>query len=562
MQSRISLVVFVVLSCVVFLVSEEDRATAQVHDPRALEADPASATEQIAPVLDGLGDYHMAVTTSSPRSQQFFDQGLRLTYAFNHSEALRSFKEAARLDPKNAMAYWGWALVLGPNLNLPMVPEVVSQAYEAVQQAVSKKQGVSEREQDFIEALAKRYIDDPDADRVPLDRAYADAMRQLTKKYPDDPEAATLYGASLMNLSPWNYWNKDGSPKGWTAEIVSTFESVIERYPKHVGAHHYYIHVVEAVHPELGVKSADSMTGLTPGAGHLVHMPSHIYMRVGRYADSFDANLKASEADEHYISSCRAQGMYPLTYYPHNVHFLVWAAMFQGKSEEAMAASRKIEGKIPSHLRGDTWGLFDSFLSQPLYTMVRFGKWDEILAEPKPAAESPFRTGVWHYARGLAFVHTSGRGARRELNALREIIDSAELEGQLIGFSAAPKLLSIAAEIVAAEISAKKGKYLEASARLGRAVRLEDGLLYNEPPDWYFPVRHFLGAVLLEAGHPEEAEVVYWEDLRRAPENGYSLFGLKQALTAQGRLEEAAEIDERFQKAWSAADVTLTSSRY
>jgi tetratricopeptide (TPR) repeat protein len=550
------------LPCILVLIVTAYRVEAQVHDPRALEANPASATEQIAPELDGLGDYHMAVTTSSPRSQEFFDQGLRLTYGFNHSEALRSFKEAARLDPNNAMAYWGWALVLGPNLNLPMVPEVVPQAYEAVEQAIARKGKVSEKEKDFIEALAKRYTDDPDADRAPFDRAYADAMGLLSKKYPDDLEAATLYGASLMNLSPWNYWNKDGSPKGYTAEIVSTFESVIARDAKHVGAHHYYIHIVEAVHPERGVKSADLMTGLTPGAGHLVHMPSHIYMRVGRYADSFEANVKASEADENYISSCRAQGMYPLTYYPHNVHFVVWAAMFQGKSEEAMAASRKIEGKIPNHLKGDTWGLFDSFLSQPLYTMVRFGKWEEILNEPKPIPVTPFRTGVWHYARALALVHTGGRGARRELNALREIIDSAELEGHNIGFSAAPKLLSIAAEIVDAEISAKKGKYLEASARLGRAVRLEDGLLYNEPPDWYFPVRHFLGAVLLEAGHPEEAEVVYWEDLRKAPDNGYSLFGLKQALTAQGRLEEAAAIGARFQKAWSAADVTLTSSRY
>jgi tetratricopeptide (TPR) repeat protein len=535
---------------------------AQVHDPRALEADPTTATEQIAPELEGYGDYNMKVTTASPRSQQFFDQGLRLTYAFNHSEALRSFKEAARLDPNNAMAYWGWALVLGPNLNLLMVPEVVPQAYKAIQMAVAKKDKVSAKERDFIDALATRYTDDPDADRAPFDRAYAEAMRKLKNKYPDDLEAATLFGAALMNLSPWDYWNKDGSPKGNTAETVEVLQSVVERNADHFGAHHYYIHIVEAVHPDRGVRSADLMTGLTPGAGHLVHMPSHIYMRVGRYADSYNANMKAAEADENYISSCRAQGMYPVTYYPHNVHFVVWSAMFQGRSGEALAAARKIEGKIPEHLNGDTWGLFDAFLSQPLYTMVRFGMWDEILKEPKPVPVTLFRTGVWHYARALAFLHSGDRGARRELKALQEIIDSTALEGSNVGFAAAPKLLQIAAEIVTAEIAAKKGHYLEATARLGRAVRLEDGLLYNEPPDWYFPVRHFLGAVLLEAGRPEEAEVVYWDDLRKAPNNGHSLFGLKQALIAQGKKEEAAEIEQRFQKAWSAADVSLKSSRY
>ena len=294
----------------------------QVHDPRALTADPATALEPIAPLLEGLGDHHLAVTTSEPRSQQFFDQGLRLTYGFNHSEALRAFKEAARLDPDNAMAYWGWALVLGPNINLPMLPEVVPQAYRAIQKAVELEAGVSAKERAYIEALAERYSDDPEADRVALDSAYAAAMADVVERNPDDLDAATLYAASLMNLSPWDYWNLDGSPKGDTTEILDTLQSVVDREPRHAGALHYYIHTVEARHAQRGEKHADMLAGLMPGAGHMVHMPSHIYMRVGRFADSYEANRLAVEADEGYITQCRAQGIYPLAYYPHNIHFM------------------------------------------------------------------------------------------------------------------------------------------------------------------------------------------------------------------------------------------------
>ena len=375
-------------------------ATAQIHDPRALEADPIAAEGKIAPVLKGLGDYHFEVTTASSESQAFFDQGLRLTYGFNHSEALRAFKEAARLDPGNAMAYWGWALVLGPNLNLPMMPYVVEQAYESALKAVELSDGVSEKERALIEALATRYTNDPEAERTPFDEAYAEAMADVVERFPDDLDAATLYAASLMNLSPWDYWYLDGLAKENTDEVLATLESVVERNPQHPGALHYYIHAVEARHPERAEPAADSLARLMPGAGHMVHMPSHIYMRVGRYAEAYEANRLAVEADEGYITQCRAQGLYPLGYYPHNIHFLAWSAAFQGRREAAMEASRKIVEEIPHELAADrnTWALYETFLSQPLYTMVRFGMWEAVMAEPAPEVDSRFMTGIWHYA--------------------------------------------------------------------------------------------------------------------------------------------------------------------
>jgi len=540
-------------------------AMAKIHDARALATDPSTAEAPIAPKLEGLGDYHFPITTLSSESQRFFDQGLRLTYAFNHSEALRAFKEAVRLDPNNAMAYWGWALVLGPNLNLPMVQEVVPQAYRAIQQAVALKEKVSERERAYIETLAERYTDDPTADRRPFDLAYALAMGKLVSRYPDDIDAATLYAASLMNLSPWDYWNLDGSPKEQTGKILDTLQSVIDRNPRHAGALHYYIHAVEAHHPERGERHADMLGGLMPGAGHLVHMPSHIYMRVGRFNDSYAANRKAVSADKSYITQCRSQGIYPLNYYPHNIHFLAWSAMFQGRPKAALEAARKIVEKVPPELSADknTWALYETFLSQPMFVMVRFGMWDKMLAEPKPDLESQFMTGIWHYGRALAFIHTDRPAmAQRELRPLSAAREAMGTVEHYVGFATAETLLTIAEEIVRGELSSAEDNTLEGLAHLERAVRLEDSLQYNEPPDWYFPVRHFLGAMLLDAGRPNEAEVVYAEDLRKNPENGYSLFGLKYALEKQGKREDAQSVAKRFDRAWADATHALTSSRF
>ena len=540
-------------------------ATAMIHDARALDADPATADGPIAPALEGLGDYHFKVTTQSPESQQFFDQGLRLTYAFNHSEALRAFKEAARLDPQNAMAYWGWALVLGPNLNLPMMPEVAPQAYRATQKAVSLREKVTARERAYIEALSKRYTIQPTADRKPLDLAYADAMEKLVERYPNDLDAATLYAASLMNLSPWDYWNLDGSPKERTDDILNTLQSVVDRNPRHAGALHYYIHTVEARHPERGEPHADMLAGLMPGAGHLVHMPSHIYMRVGRFTDSYNANLRAVSADEDYITQCRTQGIYPLNYYPHNIHFMAWSAMLQGRQDDALKAARKIVEKVPHELSANknAWALYETFLSQPMFVMVRFGMWKEMLAEPKPDIESQFMTGVWHYARALAYINTGqpdmARGELDSLVASRKAMGEVE---HYIGYATAETLMTIAEETVRGELAYSEGNTIEGLAHLERAVRLEDSLRYNEPPDWYFPLRHFLGAMLLDAGRPTEAEVVYAEDLRRNPDNGYSLFGLQIALKQQGKTEDALAVAKRFNRAWSDATHTLTSSRF
>jgi tetratricopeptide (TPR) repeat protein len=540
-------------------------ASAQIHDPRAIEANPATAEGPIAPALEGLGDHHLEVTTSVPASQRFFDQGLRLTYGFNHSEALRAFKEAARLDPDNAMAYWGWALVLGPNLNLPMVPDVAAQAWQAIDRAMALRDHVSDRERAYIEAMAARYAPGPAAERSVLDAAYAAAMGALVERYPEDLDAATLYAAALMNLSPWDYWNLDGSPKRDTSEILDTLQSVVDRQPGHAGALHYYIHTVEARHPGRGEKHADMLAGLMPGAGHMVHMPSHIYMRVGRFGDAYEANTLAVAADEGYITQCRAQGIYPLNYYPHNIHFLAWSAMVQGRPEAALAAARKMVAKVPATLAADknTWGLYETFLSQPMFVLVRFGMWQEMLTEPRPGVDSRFMTGIWHYGRALAQIHSGNSvEARRELRPLIEAREAMSKVDRYIGFGPVLKLLTIAEEIVLGELAYAEGYTLEGLAHLERAVRLEDGLLYNEPPDWYFPVRHFLGAMLMDAGRPDEAEVVYAADLRKNPENGYSLFGLKLALEQQGKIDDALAIAERFERAWADADVKLTSSRY
>lgn len=539
-------------------------AIANVHDPRAINADPTTATSPIAPKLTGLGDQVFPITTANEDSNYFFQQGFRLTLGFNHSEALRSFKEAIRLDPNNAMAYWGWAMALGPNLNLWMMPEVVPAAFNAIQKANSLAANVSPRERAFIEAAISRFTDNPELDRQPLDIAYAAAMAKVVESFPNDADALTFYAAALMNTNPWDYWYRDGTPKPGTEIILASLKKAIALNPDHAGAHHYLIHAVEAFRPELGEQSADALGTLMPGAGHLVHMPSHIYMRVGRYHDSYNANLQAVQADEGYITQCRAQGIYPLGYYPHNIHFLAWSAMFEGRSAEAIKAARAVATKIKPTPEENLWGLYESFASQPLYVLVRFAKWDEILKEKSPNESSIFMNGVLHYARGMALVHTKKLDdAADELNRLKGIREEVEQDqGYQVGFAAAGTLLTIGEEVLAGELLAKQGNLTAGIGRIERAVRLEDTLMYNEPPDWYFPVRHILGAMLLDANQAAEAEAVYWADLQRNPNNGFSLFGLWQALTAQGKLTIATEIDKRFKKAWQRADTTLTSSRF
>ena len=519
---------------------------------------------QIAPRLQDLGNHKFPVTTDSARAQLFINQGVMLAYGFNHAEATRSFQEAARLDPDCAMAYWGMALVLGPNINLPMSPDAEPQAYALIQKALALKKGASEKEQAYIDALATRYSGEQNPDRTALDRAYAEAMRKLHERYPDDLDAATFYAESLMDLRPWNYWTRDMQPYPETRQIHRVLESVMARNSNHPGAIHLYIHAVELGRPELAEAGAERLRKLAPGAGHLVHMPSHIFRRIGRYADASSSNEDAIAADEDYIVQCRAQGVYPLAYYPHNIHFLWDSATMEGRSQTAIAAARKAASSIP----GGAWRevpLLHQFLVAPLFSYTRFGKWDLILSEPPPPDDSLFWMGVWHYTRGLAF--TAGgklESAKNELGRLQGIAAQKSMDGYRVTFSrnGAKAILDIAVEVLAGELDAKRGDYDRAVARLHRAVLLEDNLIYNEPPDWHVPVRQSLGAVLLEAGRAAEAEAIYWQDLRLNPENGWSLFGLIQSLRAQGKAETAAAIETRFDNAWKQSDVSLTASRF
>ncbi len=520
---------------------------------------------QIAPLLENLGTLHHKVTAKSERVQRFFDQGLRLVYAFNHNEAIRAFKEAARLDPACAMAYWGEALALGPNINDAMPPEREEQAYAVLQKALALKSKVSEKERAYIDALARRYSIAKGRDRAALDRAFSDAMAELARAYPDDADAATIYAASLMELSPWNYYLDPARPKPETIKAVSALESVIARFPDHPGAHHYYIHAVEASeNPDRGIASADRLGALMPGAGHLVHMPAHIYIRVGRYSDAVESNIRAIAADEDYLAQCRVQGLYPLGYYPHNIHFL-WAALtWEGRSVEAIRAASQVSSKMPEDALHGCGGSSEHFWITPLYALVRFGKWDEILREGTPPEKLIYPTGVWHYARGLAFTAKGQmKEAEDELKRLKAISKNKTLsDSKAWGLNTGAKILAIATEVLAGELAAKRGDFKKAIEHLKKGVALEDRMIYNEPPDWHYPVRHSLGAVLLDAGRAAEAEAVYREDLKKNRENGWSLFGLMQSLKTQGKTEEAAEAEKRFEKAWARADVNLVSSRF
>jgi tetratricopeptide (TPR) repeat protein len=516
----------------------------------------------LAPRLQRLGDHTFPVTTKSQRAQLFIDQGVNLAYGFNHAEAGRSFREAARLDPDCAMAYWGEALVLGPNINAPMNPDDEAPALAAVQKALARKDGASDRERAYIEALALRYTGNPD-DRGAADRAYADAMRAVAARFPEDLDAATFFAESLMDLRPWNYWSPDGVPYPETREIVAALESVLSRDSSHPGANHYYIHTLEATDtPEKAEAAADRLRSLMPGAGHMVHMPSHIYERVGRYADASAANENAILADEDYISQCRAQGLYPMAYYPHNIHFLWSAATMEGRSARAIEAARKVAAQISDQALADL-PILAGFRVIPYYALTRFGHWDEMLAEPPPPAGSVYLEGTWHYARGIAFVGKGDLGAAEaELAHVRRAAADPSLETPLFSPNLQSDILGIAPPVLEAAILAKRKEYGRAIALLDEAARLEDGLVYTEPEEWHYPVRQLLGSVLLEAGRPREAQTVYWEDLKRHPENGWSLFGLARALETLGKAPEAEAVRARFARAWSRADVTLEASRF
>jgi tetratricopeptide (TPR) repeat protein len=532
------------------------------HYDKPKEAEKPSPTGAMAPRLQNLGTYTFPITTKSKEAQAFINQGVNLAYGFNHAEAGRAFAEAARLDPECAMAYWGQAVVLGPNINVPMSPTDEPKAYAAAQKAVALKAKASPREQAYIDAVAQRYTGKPE-DRRERDRAYANALGELARRFPDDLDAATMYAEALMDLRPWNYWTGDGHPYPETGDIIANLEKVLVRKPNHPGATHLYIHAVEATKsPEKAEAAADTLRNLMPGAGHMVHMPSHIYQRVGRYADAAASNEAAIKADEDYISQCRAQGIYPMAYYPHNIHFLWYASTAEGRSGVAIDAARKTASKVSDELLSQV-PVLEGFRVVPYYALTRFGKWDEMLAEAAPADRFLYLNGVWHYGRGLAFL---GQGqlaeGEKELAEVRRIAADPGLKHPLFSPNTAASIFAIAPEVLAGELAARRNDYDEAVAHLAQAVRLEDSLFYTEPEEWHYPSRQALGAVLLAAGRAREAETVYWDDLRRHADNGWSLFGLAQALRAQGKQEEATAAQARFDKAWARADVKLTASRF
>jgi len=514
------------------------------------------------PLFTGLGTHHFPVTTKSPKAQIYFDQGIRLVYAFNHDEAIRAFREAARLDPSCAMAHWGVAYALGPNINLPVDAEREKLAHEEVAKGLTLAPKATARERAYIAALSKRYTADPNPDYHALDVAYADAMRALTKKFPNDLDAATLFAEALLDVRPWDYWTLDGKPQPGTQEIVSTLEGVLKRSPNHIGAIHYYIHAVEASpHPERAVRYADRLARLAPSAGHLVHMPSHLYIQVGRYNEVSELNRKAIAADRAYIDQEKPQGVYPLMYYTHNIH-MRWAGLtFQGRSADALRAARSVVGAVPPDAVRKMPPM-EFWLPVPYYAMARFGKWEDILKEPAPPSDLRFTTGMWHYARGVARAATGEDGLAAVERDSVAVIAAATPADAMAGINASRPLLELAATVLSGEIALRRGSHEDAIRIFREAVAKQDSLRYDEPPPWYYPVRQSLGLALLKAGRAEEAERVYREDLKRYPGNGWSLYGLMESLNARGRVTEATQARARFKKAWARADVQLSGSVY
>ena len=518
---------------------------------------------QMAPLLDGMGDHAFDVSLEDTLARRYFNQAVMLTYGFNHKEAERSFRQVAEIEPDHPMAWWGVALVQGPNLNLVMLPEAVPVAWQALQKAQELKSNGTQREQDYIDALANRYAENPPDDRTALDEAYATAMAELAAKYPDDLDAQVLYAEALMDLHPWDFWTKAGEAQPWTPKILEVLENVIAQNPDHPMANHLYIHATEASKtPEVALESARRLGNAVPGAGHLVHMPAHTYIRVGMYHEATLANQRAVESDDEYVSQCHQQGIYPLGYIPHNHHFLWATATLEGRRELSLEAANNTFSKVDTAvMRAPGMGLLQHYWTIPLYGFVRFGQWDEILNYQEPAEDLLYPRGVWHYARGMAFIGTNQPDrATTELQELKKIAANDSLK-EVIIMNHAYDLMQIADLVLEGEIAAANKDYKQSVNLLREAIAFEDQLRYNEPPDWFFPVRHNLGAVLLSANRNEEAEQVYRDDLLEFPSNGWALFGLQQSLLAQGREAEASEVQTQFEEAWKYADIELTSSR-
>ena len=516
------------------------------------------------PLVDNLGSHEYAISTRVPTAQRYFNQGLRLYYGFNHAEAIRAFEEATRQDPDCAMCHWGIALAYGPNINAPMDRQAALAAYAAIGQAGARQAQATPKERALIDALAARYAADPPEDRAALDAAYARALGEVARQFPDDLEVATLHAESLMDLSPWNYWTADGQPRPDTTVMLEQLEKVLAANAAHPGANHFYIHAVEAVQPERAVAAAERLAALMPGAGHIVHMPGHIYVRVGRYLDAIAANEHAVHADETYIRDHQpAFGMYLAGYYPHNYDFLAFAASMVGRREQATTAAEKITTIVPTEaLREPGMTFLQHHLTRHLQVKVRFSRWDDILATPAPAEDLPHAHAMWQYARGRALAATGKVAeAQAALERVRAVAADPEVASQRMEFNTSGAVLSIAREVLAGHVAAARRDFTTAVSHLEEAVRLEGALNYGEPPEWTVPVRQDLGMVLLAAGRASDAEGAFRDDLKRFPDNGWSLRGVELSLRAQRRAAEADEAQAQAAKAWATADVPLPDPR-
>jgi len=510
-------------------------------------------------LVSGLGNLHHPVSTKNAEAQKFFDQGLRFIYAFNHDEAARSFQHAAELDPKLAIAFWGVAEAVGPNYNDPASDDRFKQAHAAIQKALDLSPDASPSEQAYIQAMARRFPADPGADRKQAAEDYKNAMREVSKKYPDDLDAATLFAEAGMNLHPWGLWHRDGTPEAGTEEIVATLESVIRRDPDHLGAVHYYIHAVEASpNPERALAGANRLAALAPAAGHIVHMPAHVYIRTGDYAAAVKTNEEAAAVDRAYIKASGAEGIYPMMYYSHNLHFIAMCSAMNGNYAEAKQNSELLAAHVGPHVK--EMPPLEGFMTIPMAVEIRFHKWEQILAMPKPDPDMKVTTVFWHFGRGLALA---GTGKVSEAEAEYKIVAAAEAATppdvifNMPIDNKAKDIMKIAENVLGGQIAMAKKDNAGAIAMFRDAVAIQDTLKYGEPPDWFFPVREPLGAAMLMNGDAAGAEKVFREDLDRNPRNPRSLFGLHEALKAQGRDYDAGFVEEQFRSSWKGSQAEL-----
>lgn len=548
-----------------------------VPDTANSKSMPASASSDLnranlvaragAPLLKGLGDFTYPISSEVPGAQRYFDQGMIVAAGFNHAESVRAFRAAQRLDPECAMCFWGEALAIGPNINVTskgkaiMMPQDREAAFTAIQKARSLSSTATKKERDLISAQATRYNGDPESAREPLDLAYANAMREVAARYPSDDNIQAMFAEAMMNTMPWNYWLDGDNPRPETREVIDALETVMARNPQHPLSLHLYIHAVEASsNPGRAEKAADNLAELVPGSGHLVHMPSHIYWRIGRYYDASEANVRAAKVDEDYIAQCNAQGFYPALYYPHNIHFLWASASMEGRSAVAIEAGRKVASNVRLE-QIQQFPTVEFFQTVPLLSLVRFAHWDEVLAEPKPPGDLPFSLAVWHYARSVALSRASDiEGAAAELAAMEPLMDNESIWFLDGNDYPASQVLAIAKALAAGELAQQQGDLDAAIMHYEVAVAAQDQLPYTEPPFWYYPTRQSLGQALLENEDYAAAETVYRKDLSQYPRNGWSLHGLALSLEAQDKQEEARKIRARFENIWQRADVELETS--